>query len=132
MNEGIAPEKRDAELDRRRQRGGRIAGMKIQIAKILSRSLINDAKENSERNVEDQPAADKGGGTESGTRILRVIHGRDARATSPHYPTTRGHPHLLPLDLDRIICSLLGSSDALSGGFWPTFSFGQKWVILEG
>lgn len=39
-----------------------------------------------------------------------------------------GDARLLPLDRDRIICNLLGSSDALSGGFWPTFSFGQNRV----
>src|SRR5258706_5104352 len=39
-------------------------------------------------------------------------------------------PRLLPPDPSRIIHSLLGSSDALSGGFWPTFSFGRQWHRL--
>src|ERR1700730_1712740 len=55
--------------------------MQVQVTEILARTLIDDAKDDPERDVVDQATADESRRAVGGTRILRVIHGRDARAT---------------------------------------------------
>ena len=46
--------------------------MKIQIAEVLSWALVDDAEDDSEREIDDQTAADERRGAVGGTRILRV------------------------------------------------------------
>jgi len=59
VNEGVAPKEGDAQLNRSRESRGRIAGVEIQVAEILTRTLINDAEQNSERDVKNQATADE-------------------------------------------------------------------------
>src|ERR1043166_8163794 len=81
MNERIAPQDGNAELNRLCQSCRRIACMQIQISEILAWSLVDDSEKDAEREVVNQPARYECRGAEGGPRSLRVIRGRRARAT---------------------------------------------------
>src|SRR5258706_9927156 len=55
--------------------------LQSEIAQELTWCLIEKTKNDSESDVVEQAAADECGRAVSSTRILRVSHGRDARAT---------------------------------------------------